>query len=136
MNLIIKYFLVIAFLIGCITQSFAQTPEQLFHTGLIKEEGEGALSEAIDIYYLIVENKDAAESLQAKALLHVGLCYEKLGKKEATKAYQRLVNNFPGQKSEVAIASERLSQLIQIVKKVPEGIRIKQICKKPYLDAL
>ena len=44
--------------------------------------------------------------------MHVGLCYEKMGKEEATKAYQKLVNNFPGQKNEVAIAKERLSKLL------------------------
>ena len=112
------YILIAAFLIGGIVPSFSQSPEELFQKGLIKEEGEGALNEAIDIYNKIVENQNADKSLQAKALLHVGQCYEKLGMNEATKAYQRLVNNFPGQKNEVAIARERLSRLILITEKV------------------
>ncbi|MCK5280199.1 MAG: PD40 domain-containing protein [Cyclobacteriaceae bacterium] len=114
------YLLVTVFLIGGMTPSFSQSPEQLFQKGLIKEEGEGSLNEAIGFYNKIVENPDADKSLQAKALLHVGLCYEKLGRNEATKAYQQLVNNFPGQKNEVAIARERLSRLIQTAEKVSQ----------------
>ena len=79
--------LVSALILGSVTPSFSQSSEQLFQKGVIKEEGEGSLQEAIDIYIQIVENKDADESLQAKALLRVGLCYEKLGNDEATKAY-------------------------------------------------
>jgi Tol biopolymer transport system component/tetratricopeptide (TPR) repeat protein len=103
--------LVIAFIIGGTTLSFPQSPEQLFQKGLIEEEGEGDLNEAIDIYNKIVENPKVVKSLQAKALLHVGFCYEKLGKVEAAKIYHRLVNNYSTQKNEVAIAQERLSYL-------------------------
>ena len=94
-----------------INLAFSQTAEQQYQKGLMQEEGEGNLQEAINIYNSIVENQNADISIQAKALLHVGLCYEKMGKEEATKAYQKLVNNFPGQKNEVAIAKERLSKL-------------------------
>ncbi|MCJ7555276.1 MAG: tetratricopeptide repeat protein [Ignavibacteriaceae bacterium] len=131
------YILIAAFLIGGITPSFSQTPEQLFQKGLIKEEGEGALNEAIDIYNKIVGNQDADKSLQAKALLHVGFCYEKLGLNEATKAYQRLVNNFPEQKSEVAIAKERLSRLIPIAAKVtPKSITLQKVMSGGATDML
>ena len=101
--------LVLAILIGGNTPSYSQSPEQIYQKGLMKEEGEGALQAAIDLYDQIADNSSTDKSLQAKALLHIGMCYEKLGNQEAVKAYQRLVNNFPGQKSEVAIARERLS---------------------------
>lgn len=97
---------------------YSQNAEQLYQKALMKEEGEGNLPEAIEIFNSIVEDSNAEDALQAKALLHVGLCYEKMGKEEATKAYQRLVNNFPGQKNEVAIARERLSKLILAVEKL------------------
>ncbi len=111
-NLILAAFLIV----GSIYPSMAQTPEQLYQKGLVKEEGEGNLNEAIGFYNKIVENPDADKSLQAKALLHVGLCYEKLGRDEATKAYQQLVNNYPAQKNEVAIARERLTKLLVATK--------------------
>lgn len=113
------YFLVImAFILGSVSPIYSQNSEQLYQKGLMKEEGEGELSEAIVLYNQIVENQDAAKSLQAKALLHIGMCYEKMGMQEATKAYQNLVNNFPRQESEVAIAKERLSHLILISEKI------------------
>ena len=99
----------------------------------MKEEGEGKLPEAIEIFNSIVEDSNADEALQAKALLHVGLCYEKLGKQEATKAYQKLVNNFPGQKNEVAIARERLSRLI-LVETTPQIMTDKKIWEDTDID--
>ena len=98
--------------------SLTQNPELVFQQGLVKEEGEGSLLEAIELYIKIVDNQDADKSIKAKALLHVGLCYEKLGRTEATEAYQNLVDNFPGQKNEVAIARERLNRLIPTAEKV------------------
>jgi len=111
------YLLTAALILGSAAPSFSQSPEQSFQKGLMKEEGEGALLEAIDIYNKIVESKDAESALRAKALLHVGLCFEKLGKQEALKAYKRLIKDYPGQKSEVAIARKRLSKLLPITKK-------------------
>jgi len=128
------YILIAAFLIGGIVPSFSQSPEELFQKGLVKEEGEGNLTEAIDIYNKIVESRDADKSLQAKALLHVGLCFEKLGRNEAIKAYQRLVNNFPGQKSEVAIARERLLRLIPIAEKVTQKDEKENIVIRKVMD--
>src|SRR4030042_5923119 len=83
--------------VGNINLSIAQTPEQLYQKGLTKEEGEGALQDAINLYNQVADNLNADKALQAKALLHIGMCYEKLGMKEATKAYQRLVNTYPDQ---------------------------------------
>lgn len=113
----IKLILATFLAVGSIYPSMAQTPEQIYQKGLMKEEGEGALQDAIDLFNQVADNSNADISLQAKALLHIGMCYEKLGKDEATKAYQRLVNNFPGQKNEVAIARERLSRLILLTDK-------------------
>jgi len=94
------------------TEVFPQhSADQLFEKGLYLEEAKGELQEAIDIYNTIVENKEADPSLQAKALLHMGLCFEKLGMKEAAKAYQRLVNTYPDQTELVALAKERLVAL-------------------------
>lgn len=130
------YLLATFFLIGGMTPSFSQSPEQLFQKGLIKEDGEGNLNEAISLYNEIVENQDADKSLRAKALLHVGRCYEKLGRDEATKAYQQLVNNFPGQESEVAIARARLSLLLvaEKVMDTPPAMINKKIWEAQDID--
>ncbi|MDO9579275.1 MAG: tetratricopeptide repeat protein [Bacteroidales bacterium] len=78
----------------------------------------------------IFPQQDADQSLQAKALLHIGMCYEKLGMQEAVKAYERLVNNFPAQKNEVALARERLNRLVQMIavdQKIPLAPKFTQI---------
>ncbi|GAH84167.1 unnamed protein product, partial [marine sediment metagenome] len=68
----------------------------MFQKALAKERGEGNLEEAIALYKKVVaETKD--ESLAAKAQLRIGICYEKLGMKEAQKAFQKVIDNYPGQ---------------------------------------
>ncbi|MDP2860245.1 MAG: tetratricopeptide repeat protein, partial [bacterium] len=94
------------------TEMFAQqAADQLYEKALYLEEAKGQLQDAINIYNKIVETRDADQSVKAKALLHMGLCYEKLGMKEATKAYQRLVNTCPDQTEMVALAKARLAAL-------------------------
>ena len=118
MKSIITILLIVTFVFGSSNAAYSQNPEQIYQKALVKEEGEGALLDAINLYKQVADNSQAGNSLQAKALLHIGLCYEKMGKEEALKAYQQLVNNFPGQKSEVAVARERLSHLILMAEKV------------------
>jgi len=127
--------ILVAFLVAeSINPLIAQTPEQLYQKGLTKEEGEGALQDAINLYKKVADNSNASISLRAKALLHIGMCFEKLGTNEAVKAYQQLVANFPTQKNEVAVARERLSKLI-----TPESskeIAIRQVWTGKGVDQL
>src|SRR5210317_70958 len=90
---------------------FSQNQEQLFQQALMKEEGEGALQEAIDIYTKIVENSSAERLLRANAQLQIGLCYEKLGKKQATEAYNRVIKQFADQQQTAEIAKARIQSL-------------------------
>jgi Tol biopolymer transport system component len=46
--------------------------------------------------------------------LYIGLCYEKLGLKEARKAYQKVLDNYPGQQEEVALARSNLNRLLAL----------------------
>lgn len=110
-TIVLTTILITALIAVDVMPSVAQSPEQLYQKGLMKEEGEGALQEAIDLYNKVAADEKAEQSVRAKALLHIGMCYEKMGNKEAVKAYQKLVNNFPAQKEEVTIARERLSML-------------------------
>jgi len=96
-----------------------QSAEQLYQSGLYKEEVEGELEKAVAIYERILKDFSGNEATAAKALYHIGLCYEKLGKQEAQKAYQRLLDEYPGQKQVVALAKERLARLTEAIEKVP-----------------
>ena len=74
-----------------------QSAEQLYQSGLYKEQVEGELEKAIAIYEQILKDFPQNQVTAAKALYHIGLCYEKLGNKEAKKAYQRIIDEYPGQ---------------------------------------
>ena len=104
-------FLMIGFLFFIQTTVQAQNSQQLFQKGMIQEEGEGNLTEAIEIYNSIVNNADADRELRAKALLHVGICYEKLGDQNARKAYQKLISEYSDQSDIAAMGRENLKGL-------------------------
>ena len=113
-----KYSILIAVLI-VLSLSFGSLASQngydLFQKALAKERAEGNLEEAIALYKKVVEEaKD--ESLRAKAQFRIGICYEKLGKQKARlaqEAFQKVVDNYPGQFEIVRLAKEKLTQLLQ-----------------------
>lgn len=88
-----------------------QSAEQLFQSGLYKEEVEGDLRGAVQIYENILKDFPDNRSVAAKALLQMGLCYEKLGVAGAQNVYRRLVQEFGDQPGVVQIARDRLQQL-------------------------
>ena len=112
--------------------SAAQNGYDLFQKALAKERGEGNLEEAISLYKKVV--KEASdESLAAKAQLRIGICYEKLGQKKAKlaqEAFQKVINDYPGQKDIVRMAQEKLSVLIKaqtVIKKEDTEFRIRKV---------
>ena len=79
-----------------------------FQKALAKERGEGNLEEAIALYQKVIEeSKD--ESLSAKAQFRIGICYEKLGREEAQKAFQKVIDNYPAQIETVKEAREKVN---------------------------
>jgi len=90
-----------------------QTAGELFQEALYMEEAEGDLEKAIDLYQKILEQFPEVRDVAVKAQLHIGLCYEKLGLKEAQEAFERVVNNFPEQEEEVKIARQKLVRLLK-----------------------
>jgi len=125
---------VLLFSIVCLylatTVAYAQqTSGELYEKALYTEEMKGELQNAIDLYQQILENNPENKQVAAKALLHQGMCYEKLGNQEAVKKYRQLVDNFPGQKNEVALAKERLSKLLVVEKelKTPKTTTLQKV---------
>ena len=81
-------------------------------SSLIEEAFERRLPElSMQTIKTIVTNFPENKSIAAKAQFHIGLCYEKLGLKQAQKAYQQVLDNYPDQQGEVALAKERLANL-------------------------
>jgi tetratricopeptide (TPR) repeat protein len=88
-----------------------QTAEQLYQSALYKEEIEGELDTAIKIYETVIKQYPENRPVAAKALLHSGICKERLGMKEAQKAYERIVKDYTDQSDIVAQAKVRLAVL-------------------------
>ena len=116
----------------CLASLALQNGYDLFQKALAKERGEGNLEEAISLYQKVVaETKD--ESLAAKAQLRIGICYEKLGlkkAKQAQKAFQKVIDNYPSQTETVKVAKEKLSILIKaqtVIKKGDQEFRIRKV---------
>lgn len=119
--------------------AFSQSGEDLFQKALRLERNEGKLMEAIELYNRVVdeeENKDIA----AQAQLRIGLCYEKLGQKsvkQAQDAFQKVVDNFPGQTEAVKVAQEKLANFLKAqvaTAKVDKEFSIRKVWASPGTD--
>jgi len=111
----LHHFIAVGFVfifIGVSSGYAQQSAEQLYQSGLYKEEIEGDLDAAIKIYETIINEYPENRPVAAKTYLHIGLCYEKLGLEEAQKAYRKVVEGYPEQKQEVAMAIENLNRLL------------------------
>jgi Tol biopolymer transport system component len=95
-----------------------QTAEQLFEKALYMEEATGELEQAIGLFQQILEEFPANREFAAKSLLHLGICYEKQGLKQARGTYQDVINKYPDQQGEVTLAKERLKRLL-VLQEVP-----------------
>ncbi len=111
LSMLIAILTLLAFSFGSLA---IQNGYDLFQKALAKERAEGNLEEAIALYQKVIEeSKD--ESLAAKAQFRIGVCYEKLGEQKARlaqEAYQKVVDNYPGQLEVVRLAKEKLTQIL------------------------
>lgn len=102
--------------------------QELLNKAIYEEEINGNLNKAIEIYQTIIKRFPDNNPIASKAQLHIGLCYEKLGLEEAQKAYRAVVNNYPGQTEMVALAKQRLAQLVgistEVAKKAEQSFRL------------
>ncbi len=87
------------------------TAEEIYQAGLYQEEVQGNLERAIDLFGRILVRFPESRAVGAKAQLHIGLCYEKLGQQEAQQAYRRVIAEFPEHAAEVAMARDRLAEI-------------------------
>ena len=91
--------------------SSQQAAGQLFEKALYAEEIKGDLAEAVKIYQQILEDSPGNRQVSARALLHIGMCYEKLGSGQALQAYRDLISKYSEQPDEVALARDRITRL-------------------------
>jgi Tol biopolymer transport system component len=91
-----------------------EDPGVLLRAAIEKEEVDGDLQGAIDLYKQIVAKFGNNHAIAAKAQLRIGLCYEKLGQEQAgqaQKAFETVVKDYPDQTEAVNLAKGKLALL-------------------------
>lgn len=111
----------------CSGPLLAQSGNDLFQQALVMERAEGDVQGAIELYQRIARDFAADRPLAAKALVQMGLCYEKLGLAEARQTYQQVIDVFPEQQGEVAVARERLVILAQALAELEPAASFRKI---------
>lgn len=90
---------------------FGQSADLRFEEGLLKANAEGDLKAAVVIFQNLVAEKNVTRPLKAKAQLQIGICYEKLGFKQAEAAFRSVLEEYPEQDEVVQAAKEKLARL-------------------------
>jgi len=83
----------------------------LFEKAKFTMETKGDLKGAIDLFEEIIKKYPNERDYAAKSLYLIGICYEKLGERQAQQAqeaFQRIVQDYPDQTEEVSLAKEKL----------------------------
>lgn len=104
----------------------SQSAEVLLGAALHQEEVEGDYEAAIETYKKLLAEYPDNRPLAARAQFRIGMCYEKLGRKEAQKAYEEVVNKYTDQPEFASLARERLEAL-----KAEDSAVIKTVPRKP-----
>jgi Tol biopolymer transport system component len=96
-----------------------ESAAEYFEKAFYYEDVQGDLQKAINLYEQILKLFPENREIAAKAQLHIGLCHEKLGDKEAIKAYEIVLSQFAEQADAV---SEARSRLAALRKEEPAGL--------------
>ena len=109
---IVRFVLLLAALLS-IRPAFAQSrPAGVqLEAGIAKEEVDGDLKVAMEIYQKIAGDQSAGRDVRSKALLRLAGCYEKLGGK-ARQVYEQVVREYADQPA-AAQARNRLASIAQ-----------------------
>jgi Tol biopolymer transport system component len=112
-------------------------PEVLLRAAIESEEVDGDLEAAIETYKQITASAGSNRGLAATALLRLGGCYEKLGRDEARKAFESVVNDYSDQLEQADAARKRLSRITQQQKVTsPSGSVLRQVwADDPLVDS-
>jgi len=97
-----------------------QQAGKLLSEAIYQEEVNGELDEAIKTYQSIVKQYPDDRKVTAEALLHLGLCYEKIGKPQAYDTYQDIIEKYAEQQDEVALAQSRINHLLAYADNINE----------------
>jgi Tol biopolymer transport system component len=109
----------------------------LFEKAKFTMETKGDLSGAIKLFEEIIQKYSDQRAYAAKSQYYIGLCFEKLGAKQAKlaqSAFQKVVDNYPEQAEAVKVANKKLSVLAisqTAVERGDTGVNIRQLLSGP-----
>jgi Tol biopolymer transport system component len=107
----ILFVLFLAFTLSALGQQATQDYKILFEKAKFTMETKGDLKGAITLFGDLIKKYPKEREYAAKSQLYIGLCYEKLGVKEAQKAYESVLANYADQPEPTKVARERLSAI-------------------------
>jgi Tol biopolymer transport system component len=106
-----------------------ETAQQLFEKAVHMEETKGDLEKAIEVYRRIAAEFPEERELAAQSLYRSGLCSEKLGRRDAQQAFQKVIEAYPDQTATVKLAREKLAALARTEAPAGEAAREFKITK-------
>ena len=116
-----------------------ESARELFEKAIFLEESKGDLEGAIELFQKVVKDFPDERTTAAQALFHVGICYEKLGMREAQKAFQNVIDSYPDQSETVKLARAKLAAISR-AKSPPQAedqsVSLKQVWSGAGVDAL
>jgi Tol biopolymer transport system component len=89
----------------------SESPEQQLKAAMQRELVGGDLRAAIKEYEAIVSRHRDNRAVAARALVQIGLCYDKLGQPDARKVYEQVVKDYGDQAEPAAQARARLAAM-------------------------
>jgi Tol biopolymer transport system component len=120
-----KFFILVALTaVLALASAGQQTADELYQAGVYAEQVDGDLSKAIEAYRKVIAAFPGNTVIAAKAQLHIGICYEKMGTAEAVKAYELVIKKYADQAEAVAEARARLAALR---KEEPLGLTVTRL---------
>jgi len=127
------FLLLVLFLSTTLTSRAFQEKQDhrvLYEKAKYNMETKADLKEAITLFESLIISYPSEKEYAAKAQYHIGLCYEKLGLKEAQKAYRKVLDNYPEQTEAVKLANEKLSLLLRaetVIRKNDKVFNLQQV---------
>ncbi len=106
----------------------------LFEKAKYTMETKGDLNAAIELFEEIIAKYPNEREYAAKSQYFVGICYEKLGLRQAQNAFQKVVDNYPDQAEAVKMANKKLSVLARaraVVERGDTGLKVRQLVSGP-----
>jgi Tol biopolymer transport system component len=95
--------------LGVLSAQTTAEAEKALESARHKEVIDGDLKAAIEQYKKVIAQRGVSREIVAKALVRLGLCYEKQGSAEARKTYERVTREFADQPEAAQQARARLA---------------------------